>query len=179
MATIKSYPPGDVRDVALVGHGGSGKTTLADSILWCTRISQRLGRVDDETSNFDYEPEEQKRRSTISAGVGHIDWRKVKINLIDTSGNGNFLVDTRFAIDVVDAGVVVVSAPDGVQVYTERTWQMLDERQLPRAIFLNKMDRERADFDSALEDIRKSLTDKATPVQLPIGAAESFSGIVD
>ena len=103
----------------------------------------------------------------------------MKINLVDTSGNGNFLVDTRFALDVVDAAVVVVSAPDGVQVYTERTWQMLDERQLPRAIFLNKLDRERADFEGALEDVRKTLTDKATPLQLPIGVAENFTGIVD
>ena len=179
MATIKSYPPGEMRDVALVGHGGSGKTTLADSILWCARLTPRLGRVDDDTSCFDYEPEEHKRKCTISASVGHIEWKKNKINLVDTSGNGNFLVDTRFAIDVVDAAVVLVSAPDGVQVYTESTWQMLDERKLPRAVLLGKMDRDRADFTSAVEQIQRALSDKALPVQLPIGVAGSFSGIVD
>jgi elongation factor G len=179
MATIKSYAPGEMRDVALVGHGGCGKTTLADSILWCARLTQRLGRVDDDTSSFDFEPEEQKRKSSLSAAVGHIDWRKIKVNLIDTSGNGNFLVDTRYAVDVADAGVLVVSAPDGVQVYTERVWQMLDEKQLPRCIFMTKMDRERADFDTCLDDIRKTLTDKATPIQLPMGAADKFAGVID
>src|SRR3954468_14555403 len=105
--TIKSYPAGEMRDVALVGHGGSGKTTLADSILWCTRVTQRLGRVDDETSPFDFEPEEHKRKGSVSASVGHVEWRKAKINLIDTSGHGNFLVDTAIAVDVVDAAVVM------------------------------------------------------------------------
>jgi elongation factor G len=179
MTTIRSYPANEIRDIALVGHGGSGKTTLADSVLWCARITQRPGRVDDDTSSFDFEPEEHKRKSTLSAAVGHVEWRKAKINLIDTSGNGNFLVDTRLALDVVDGAVVVVSAPDGVQVYTERTWQMLDEAALPRCVLLTKMDRERADFDSALVELRESLSDKCTPVQLPIGVADKFEGMVD
>ena len=111
-----------MRNVAFVGHGGAGKTTLSDAILFCTTTVSRFGRVDDETSAFDFEPEEQKRKTLISAAVGYIEWKKTKINLIDTSGNGNFLVYTRVALHVVDAAVVVVSASDGVQVYTERTW---------------------------------------------------------
>ena len=179
MTTLRSYPSNELRNVALVGHGGSGKTTLADSILWCGKVTQRPGRVDDDSSTFDFEPEEHKRKSSLSAAVGHLEWRKVKVNLIDTSGNGNFLVDTRLALDVADAAVMVVSAPDGVQVYTERTWQMLDEEQLPRCVLLSKMDRERADFDAVLAEVRESLSDKCTPIHLPIGAAEKFEGLVD
>src|SRR5579883_2476000 len=152
---MRSYAANEIRDVVLVGHNGSGKTTLADSILYATKSVQRLGRVDDDTSVFDFEPEEHKRKSSISAAYGHVEWRKVKVNLVDTSGHGNFLVDTRIAVDVADAAVLVVSAPDGVQVYTERTWAMLDEVGVPRAIFIGKMDRERADFDGTLDDIRK------------------------
>jgi len=130
---MKSYAANEIRNVALVGHGGSGKTTLAEAILFSTKSTQRLGRVDDDTSNFDFEPEEQKRKTSIFAATGHVEWKKNKINILDTSGNGNFLVDTRITLDAADAAVVVVSASDGVQVYTERTWAMCDELGLPAA----------------------------------------------
>src|SRR6266699_367049 len=97
---MRVFAAKDIRDVALVGHGGSGKTTLADAILYVTGTVARQGRVDEETSVFDFEPEEHKRKSTISAAMGHVEWKKQKINVIDTSGHGNFLVDTRVALDV-------------------------------------------------------------------------------
>lgn len=176
---MKSYAANEIRNIALIGHGGAGKTTLAEAILFCTKTNQRLGRVDDDTSTFDFEPEEQKRKTSISAAVGHVEWKKTKINLIDTSGNGSFLVETRIALDVADAALLVISANEGVQVYTERTWDMAEEVNLPRCIVVSRLDRENSDFDTALENIRKDLTTKAVAVQLPIGKEGAFSGVVD
>ncbi|HJX51473.1 MAG TPA: GTP-binding protein, partial [Polyangia bacterium] len=176
---MKSYAANEIRNVALVGHGGSGKTTLGEAILFSTKSIQRLGRVDDDTSNFDFEPEEQKRKTSIFAAAGHVEWKKTKINILDTSGNGNFLVDTRITLDVADAAVVVVSANDGVQVYTERTWAMCDELGLPRCVLISKLDRERADFQRALDDVRETLSTKAVALQLPIGQEADFAGVVD
>jgi elongation factor G len=176
---MKSYAANEIRNVALVGHGGSGKTTLGEAILFSTKSTQRLGRVDDDTSNFDFEPEEQKRKTSIFAAAGHVEWKKNKINILDTSGNGNFLVDTRITLDVADAAVVVVSGSDGVQVYTERTWAMCDELGLPRCVLISKLDRERADFQRTLDDVRETLSTKAVAMQLPIGQEADFAGVVD
>jgi elongation factor G len=176
---MKSYAANEIRNVALVGHGGSGKTTLGEAILFLTKATPRLGRVDDDSSNLDFEPEEHKRKTTIFAATGHAEWKKSKVNFLDTSGNGNFLVDTRITLDVADAAVVVVSASDGVQVYTERTWAMCDELALPRCVLITKLDRERSDFQRALDDVRETLSTKAVALQLPIGQEANFSGVVD
>jgi elongation factor G len=176
---MKSYAANEIRNIALIGHGGAGKTTLAEAILYCTKTNQRLGRVDDDTSTFDFEPEEQKRKTSISAAVGHVEWKKTKINIIDTSGNGSFLVETRIALDVADAAILLVSANEGVQVYTERTWEMAEEVGLPVAIAVSRLDRDNSDFGTALENIRKSLTAKAVALQLPIGKESGFEGVVD
>jgi elongation factor G len=176
---MKSYAANEIRNIALIGHGGAGKTTLAEAMLYCTKTNQRLGRVDDDTSTFDFEPEEQKRKTSISAGVGHVDWKKTKVNLIDTSGNGSFLVETRIALDVVDAAVLLVSANEGVQVYTERTWDMLEEIGLPRCIAISRLDRDNSDFQTALDNVRQSLSTKAVAAQLPIGKESGFEGVVD
>ena len=176
---MKSYAANEIRNIALVGHGGAGKTTLAEAILFCTKTNQRLGRVDDNTSTFDFEPEEHKRKTTISAAVGHVEWKKNKINLIDTSGNGSFLVETRIALDVADSAVLLVSANDGVQVYTERTWEMAEELELPRCIVISRLDRDNADFQTALDNVRNALSTKAVAVQLPIGEETDFEGVVD
>jgi elongation factor G len=176
---MKSYAANEIRNIAFIGHGGAGKTTLAEAILYCTKTNQRLGRVDDETSTFDFEPEEQKRKTSISAAVGHVEWKKNKVNLIDTSGNGSFLVETRIAMDVADTAMLLVSANEGVQVYTERTWDMAEEVSAPRCIVISRLDREHADFATALENVRNGLTTKAVAVQLPIGKEASFEGVVD
>lgn len=176
---MRTYSEADIRDVALIGHGGAGKTSLGEAVLFDTKSVTRLGRVDEESSNLDTEPEEKKRKGTINPHVAAVEWQKTKINFIDTSGQGDFLVDTLVAIGAADSAVCVVSASDGVQVYTEKTWEEASERGLPRLIFINKMDRERADFAVALEQIVRSLSDKAVPIVLPIGQEAGFSGVVD
>jgi elongation factor G len=176
---MKSYAANEIRNIALIGHGGAGKTTLAEAILYSTKTNQRLGRVDDDTSTFDFEPEEQKRRTSISVAVGHVEWKKTKVNIIDTSGNGSFLVETRIALDVADSAVLLVSANEGVQVYTERTWDMAEELALPTSIVISRLDRDNSNFETALDAIRKSLTTKAVALQLPIGQESGFEGVID
>lgn len=177
---MKRYDTQDIRNVVLVGHGGAGKTSLAEAILFDAKGTTRRGIAGTDSSNFDYEPEEIKRQGTIQASVGYVEWQKRKINFIDTPGDQNFHVETRAAMQVAaDAAIVVVSCPDGVQVGTEKVWQYCEELELPRAIFVNKMDRERAVWDTCLEGIRSTLSDKATALQLPIGAEGGFEGIVD
>jgi elongation factor G len=176
---MRTYSEADIRDVALIGHGGAGKTSLAEAVLYDTKSVTRLGRVDEETSNLDTEPEEKKRKGTINPHVATVEWQKSKINFIDTSGQGDFLVDTLVAVGAADSAVCVVSASDGVQVYTEKTWEEANALGLPRIVFINKMDRERADFDVALEQVVRTLSDKAVPVQLPIGREAGFAGVVD
>jgi len=176
---MRTYSEADIRDVALIGHGGAGKTSLGEAILYDTKSVTRLGRVDDERSNLDTEPEEKKRKGTINPHVAAVEWQKSKINFIDTSGQGDFLVDTLVAIAAADSALCVVSASDGVQVYTEKTWEGANALGLPRMIFINKMDRERADFAGVLEQITRTLSEKAVPVVLPIGQEAGFVGIVD
>ena len=176
---MRNYSEAEIRDVALIGHGGSGKTSLAEAAFFDTKAVSRLGRVDDETSNLDVEPEEKKRKGTINPHCAPIEWQKTKINFIDTSGQGDFIVDTMTAIGAADSALCVVSASDGVQVYTEKTWEEADSLGMPSLIFINKMDRERADFAHAVESIQRSLSDKAVPIVLPIGAESKFEGVID
>jgi len=176
---MKTYEPDEIRNVGLFAHAGHGKTSLGDAALFVTKATNRLCRVDEENSNLDYEAEEVKRRSSIQIGLAAVEWRKTKINLLDTPGDSNFYGDTRQAVAVVDAALVLVSASDGAQVGTELTWNMLVERGLPRAIVVNKIDRERASFDKAVASVRELLEVTAVPVALPIGQEAAFSGIVD
>jgi elongation factor G len=168
-----------LRNVAVVAHGGSGKTTLAEAILLDGKATNRLGKVDDGTSNLDFEPEEIKRRITISTSFHHCDWKKSTINLIDTPGDDNFLSDTKFSLQAADGVVVVIDATAGVKVGTEKVWAFAEEQGLPKMIFINKMDRERADFFKVVEDVSNALEIKATPLFLPIGAEDKFAGVVD
>jgi elongation factor G len=177
---MKRYDTQDIRNVVWVGHGGAGKTSLAEAVLYVAGGATRRGVAGTDSSNFDYEPEEIKRQGTIQVSVGYAEWQKKKINFVDTPGDQNFLVETRIAMQVAaDAAIVVVSCPDGVQVGTEKVWQFCEELGLPRAVFVNKMDRERAIWDTCLDDIRKTLSDKATALQLPIGAESGFEGVID
>ena len=168
-----------LRNVALVAHGGSGKTSLAEAMLYQGKATTRLGKVDDGTSNFDFEPEEIKRKITISTSFHHLNWKKHVINIIDTPGDNNFLSDTKFSLQAADGVIVVIDATAGVKVGTEKVWAFADEHQLPKMVFINKLDRERADFFKAMDETSQTFNIKATPVFLPLGAEDKFNGLVD
>jgi elongation factor G len=168
-----------LRNVAFIGHGGSGKTSLAEAILFNGKATTRLGKVDDGSSNLDYEPEEIKRRITIGSSFHHCDWKKNHINVIDTPGDDNFLSDTKFSLQAADGAVLVIDATSGLKFGTEKVWGFAEEAALPRIIFVNKVDRERADFFKRIEDISQQFETKITPVFLPIGQEEDLKGIVD
>lgn len=168
-----------LRNVALIAHVGSGKTTLAEAMLLNGKSTNRLGKVDDGTSNLDFEPEEIKRKITISTAFHHCSWKKSYINIIDTPGDDNFLSDTKIALQAADGVAVVVDATAGVKIGTEKVWAFADEQQLPKLIFINKMERERSDFFGVVEGIAGTFDVKATPVYLPIGSEDKFEGLVD
>ena len=168
-----------LRDVALLAHVGSGKTSLAEAMLLNGKSTTRLGKVDDGSSNMDFEPEEIKRKITISSSFHHCDWKKHYINIIDTPGDDNFLSDTRFSLQAADGAVVVIDSTAGVKVGTEKVWNFADEQNLPRIVFINKMDRERTDFFKIVEEVSNIFKVKATPVFLPIGTEDKFQGLVD
>jgi len=168
-----------LRNVALIAHVGSGKTSLAEAMLFNGKATTRLCKVDDGSSTMDFEPEEIKRRITISTAIHHCDWKRHIINIIDTPGDDNFLSDTRSSLQAADCAVVVVDATAGVKVGTEKVWAFADEQRLPRIIFVNKMDRERANYYGVVEGVEKFFPVKATPVLIPIGEEDQFKGLVD
>jgi len=169
----------DLRNVALISHGGAGKTSLADAFLFDAKVNNRLGRVDECTSLFDFEPEELKRHKTLSSSLHHFKWEKCEINIIDTPGDANFSADLQSCLQVVDAAIVVVDAVSGVQVQTEKVWKYADTFGLPRLIFINKVDMERANFKQVLTGIEDILGKKPLVIQLPLGEEASFRGIID
>ncbi len=168
-----------IRNVALVAHGGAGKTALTEAMLFTAGATTRLGKVEDGTTTTDFDEDEIRRKISISAALAWCEWKGCKFNLVDTPGFAAFLTDAKNTLRVVDGVVVVVGAPDGVKVQTEKVWSYAAAQDLPRAIYLSKMDRERADFARALEDVRKNLSPKAVPVQVPIGQEAGFAGVVD
>jgi elongation factor G len=176
---MKKYDPNRLRNIALIGHGKAGKTSLAEAMLFDGGSTDRLGRVDDGTAVMDFEPEEIKRSLSISSSFNHLEWEKHKINLVDTPGDANFVIDTKNSLQAVDGAVVVVDAISGVEVTTEKVWDYANQFNLPRIFFVSKMDRERANYAQTLTDIQKTLTPKAISLNLPIGAEDSLAGVVD
>ena len=176
---MSKYESKSIRNLAIIGHGGTGKTTLCESFLYVAGKTERPGRVDEGTSSMDCEPEEQKRHVSISAATNYIDWDKHRINIIDTPGDSNFAFDTKSCLHIVDGAVVLVDAVGGVEFQTEKVWEYADEFKLPRILFISRMDRERADFTTVVESIRTRLGRKVTIASLPIGAESAFSGVVD
>jgi elongation factor G len=176
---MKVYDAASIRNVAIVGHTGSGKTQLASAILSDAGMVNRFGKVDDGTTTTDYDEEEIARKHTLSSSLAYAEWNKQKINLIDTPGMGNFLSEARAALHVADAAMVVVDAVGGVMVQTEKVWQAADELSLPRMVVLNRLDRERASLDRALTSLRELCSRAVIPIQLPIGAEKTFTGVVD
>ncbi len=176
---MKPYPTEKIRNVALVGHGGAGKTTLAESLLHLCGAVNRRGRVEDGTATTDFEPEEVKRRISITSALAACEYRDHKLNIIDAPGYADFFGEVETALSIADLAVFVVSAVDGVEVGTETAWRLAARLGLPRMIFVNKLDRERADFDATLEALRTTFGAGIAPLQLPIGKEASFSGVID
>ncbi len=176
---MSKYEPNSLRNIAIVGHGATGKTSLCESLLFIAGKTDRQGRVDDGTSSMDFEPEEQKRRISISAATNFFEWEKHKITILDTPGDSTFSYDTKNCLRVADGAVVVIDAVGGVEFQTEKVWEYADEYKLPRVVFVSRMDRERADFFACMETIKNRLGKKATPVVLPIGKEDKFEGVVD
>ena len=169
-----------LRNIALAGHGGAGKTSLAEVMLFDAGVTKRIGRVEEGNTVMDFEPEELKRQTSISSAFCQAPWKKHTISIIDTPGDQNFFTDTKLSLKAADAAVLVVDAVDGVKVQTEMAWDFAKEFDLPAIIFINKLDRERADFQRAFDDIKQSF-EKPRPIitQLPIGSEAGFKGIVD
>ncbi|MFP4160182.1 MAG: elongation factor G [Desulfobacterales bacterium] len=169
----------NLRNVALIGHGGSGKTSLAEALLYNAGITKRFGSVDEGNATLDFEPEEIRRKSSISTSFHQFSWKNHKVNLIDTPGDQNFFTDTRMCMQAADGAMLVIDAVDGIKVQSEQAWEFADEFDLPRIIFINKVDRERADFYKAFNDAVEIFSPKPIILQLPIGQEADFSGIVD
>ncbi|MGI6467846.1 MAG: elongation factor G [Syntrophomonadaceae bacterium] len=174
---MKVYPTSKIRNIALVGHGGTGKTSLAEAMLFNTGATKRMGKVDDGNTVSDYLPEEIKRKITISTALVPCEYRDHKINVLDTPGFADFYFEVVGAARVVDSMVMTFSANAGVEVQTEVAWE--DFPQMPKLAFINKMDRENADFFKVIEQMKSTFSDHIIPVQLPIGAEDKFRGVVD
>jgi elongation factor G len=176
---LKTYDAKDIRNVLLVGHGGSGKTTLLEAMLFTAGSITRMGTVEDGNTVSDHDPDEQRRQISVSLAMAPIEWNGVKINTLDAPGYADFVGDLRSAIRAVDAVILVVSAVDGVEVQTEYAWELAVQENLPRAIFLNKLDRERAEFQPTLDQLVSSFGTQVAPFELPIGSEHEFRGIAD
>lgn len=176
---MKVFDSKDIRNVGFIGHKACGKTSIAESALWTAKANNRLGSTTAGTSILDFEAEEHKRVMSISTSIGTLEWGKTKVNILDTPGDGNFLKDARTCMQAMDGVVTVVSAKDGVEPMTERVFGWASDRNLPRVFFISKMDVENASFQTAFEDIKKTLCSDATAVQMPIGEEGNFKGVVD
>jgi elongation factor G len=176
---MKVYDTAAIRNVALVGHGGSGKTQLVSAMLFAAGAVNRLGKVDDGSTVTDFDEEEIARKHTLSSSLAHVEWQKSKVNIIDTPGFANFLSDARAALRVVEAAIVVVDAVHGVEVQTEKLWAEAAALNLPRIVALNRLDRDRASLSRALETLHRDCAREIAPVQLPLGEERAFTGVVD
>jgi elongation factor G len=176
---VKQYPADRIRNVGLFGHGGAGKTSLAEALLFDTKAINRLGRIEDGNTTCDYDPDETRRHVSVSLAVAPLEWRDTKINVVDCPGYADFRGDVVSAMRVVDGAIIVVDAASGVEVGTEHVWQLADQNELPRMVFVNRMDRENADFGDALTSLREAFGKRLAPVQFPIGHDRNFKGIVD
>jgi elongation factor G len=170
---------GKIRNVGVVGHGGVGKTSLVESLLYTAGAVTRLGKVDDGSTTTDFDPDEIKRKISINTAIAYCDYKGHRVNMIDTPGYGDFIADARAGLRVVEAAVVVVDAVAGVQVQTEKVWKFATEFELPRAIVVNRLDRERSDFFRTLDSVTRRLKGRIVPVHIPVGEESGFRGFVD
>ena len=176
---MKTYEGKDIRNVGVVGHGDSGKTSLTSALLFTAGATSRLTKVDEGNTITDFDDEEIQRKISISTALAYAEWKKTKINFLDTPGYNIFLNDTHASLAAADSTLVIVDAVAGVEVQTEKVWEFSNEFKLPRALVINKLERERASFQRALDSIQSFFGRTAIPVQLPWGAEREFKGVVD
>ncbi len=176
---MKEYKSDRIKNVGIVAHGGAGKTSLTEAMLFNAGAVTRLGRVDDGTVTTDFEAEEVKRKVSISAALAPCEWKDYKINVVDTPGYSDFVSEVKGALRAVDTALVVLCAASGVEVETEKVWKYAGDQKLARIAFVNKMDRENADFDAVVEAMKAAFGGSIVPMQLPIGSQDSFTGVVD
>src|SRR5215470_17588681 len=176
---MKKYGIADIRNIGLFGHQGSGKTSLAEAMLLSAGAIDRLGRTDDGTATTDFDPEETRRHISINVGLAPCEWHGKKINVVDVPGYLDFQSEVRAALRVVDAAVLVTPAQGDVEVGFEIAWDLAAAVDKPRAVIVNKMDRENADYFTVVDNLRKHYGTAIAPVQIPIGQADGFTGVVD
>ncbi|MBI4684664.1 MAG: elongation factor G [Nitrospirae bacterium] len=176
---MSNFDVNKIRNVAVIAHGGAGKTSLVEAMLFDSGSIDRLGSIEEGNTTTDSEPEEISRKITIISALAFCNWNGYRLNLIDTPGFINFVEDTRGSLKAVDGAVVIVSAISGVKAETEKVWKYACEYEIPRIVFINKMDKESANFVNALEELSKSFGAEGVPLQIPIGAGENFEGIVN
>ncbi|MFZ1008589.1 MAG: GTP-binding protein, partial [Candidatus Sulfotelmatobacter sp.] len=176
---MRVYSGENIRNVAMVGHGHAGKTTLLSAMLYTAGATPRLGRVDDGSATTDYDDEEIARKMSISAAAASVEWGKTKINVVDTPGFSMFVHEAKMVLPVVDAAIVVVDGVAGVEVVTQRVWKDCDEYKTPRLIVVNRMDRDRANAERVLESLVNAFGRDVIPIELPIGSEKSLTGVVD
>jgi elongation factor G len=176
---MRVYSGSEIRNVAVVGHNDTGKSTLVSELLFNAGATTRMGRIEDGTTTTDFDPDEIDRKHSISAAVAYVEWKNTKINLIDTPGFAIFLMEAKSAMRVADAAAIVVSGVTGVEVTTEKVWKFAEQYDQPRIVVVNKMDRERASSQRTLEALQKKFGKNVVPIQLPMGEEHSFSGVVD
>jgi elongation factor G len=176
---MKVYDAANIRNVAVVGHGGCGKTQLVSAMLFVAGAVNRLGKVDDGTTTTDFDEEEIARKHTLSSSLAHAEWQNTKINIIDTPGMGNFLTDAHAALRVAEGALVVVDAVSGVEVQTEKLWSEAASLNLPRIVVANRLERERASLERTLESLHRDCAREIIPIQVPLGEERAFNGVVD
>jgi len=176
---VKAYTAESIRNIALAGHGGCGKTSLTEALLFNAGAIDRLGKVDDGTTTSDYDQDEVKRKISINATLAPVEWKNSKINFVDTPGYADFVGDVKGALRVVEGAMIVVCAVSGIEVGSENAWSFADEYGIARGFFINKMERENADFYAVAEALKVRFGNRVVPVWLPIGSQDSFKGYVD
>ena len=176
---MKSYPANQIRNVAIIGHSGVGKTTIAEACLHVSGVSKRFGRVEEGNTVSDYDPEEIKRKISINSSIIPVEWLEEKINFIDTPGYFDFLGEVKQALSVSDLALIVVDAKAGVQVGTEKAWQIATEMGIPKMIFVNGMDDESADLDTVVESMKQVFGKSIAPLQVPFYEDNKFVGFVN
>ena len=176
---MKDYCIKNLRNIGLIGHNGTGKTSLAESILYYSKITDRIGKIEEGNTVLDYDPEEKKRQFSISLSIAPVELDNVKINIIDIPGYADFHGECIQGMRAVDVGMIVVSGVSGIKAGTERAWEYCNKIKLPRTIFINKLDRENASFDNVLDSLNQKFGISVVPIQYPIGTEENFKGVIN